>query len=53
MAECLIASGVQVTAVGRRKEQLDEFVSQHGLTKASSLVFDIANLDQIPAFVVL
>lgn len=49
MATHLIKSGVQVTAVGRRKERLDEFVSQHG-EKASRMVFDIAKLDEIPTF---
>ncbi|KAF2797527.1 oxidoreductase [Melanomma pulvis-pyrius CBS 109.77] len=50
MADHLIKSGVQVTAVGRRKERLDEFVCRHG-EKASRMVFDIAKLDEIPTFV--
>lgn len=50
MADKLLSSGVHVTAVGRRKDRLDEFISAHGLEKASSAVFDIANLNGIPAF---
>jgi NADP-dependent 3-hydroxy acid dehydrogenase YdfG len=50
MAEKLIAEGIHVTAVGRRKDRLDLFVSTHGSSKASSLSADIADLDSIPAF---
>ncbi|KAF2705930.1 NAD(P)-binding protein [Pleomassaria siparia CBS 279.74] len=50
MAAHLVNAGVKVTAVGRRKERLDEFVSKHGEEKASSAVFDITKLDKIPAF---
>ncbi|KAF2190157.1 short-chain dehydrogenase/oxidoreductase [Zopfia rhizophila CBS 207.26] len=50
MADRLIAEGVKVTAVGRRQDRLNEFVKEHGKTKASSLAFDISDLDQIPKF---
>jgi short-subunit dehydrogenase involved in D-alanine esterification of teichoic acids len=50
MASRLISSGVKVSAVGRRKERLEEFVSKHGEEKASSMVFDIADLEAIPSF---
>ncbi|KAF2260138.1 oxidoreductase [Lojkania enalia] len=50
MANRLIASGVKVTAVGRRKERLNDFVSQHSPEKASSVVFDITALDKIAQF---
>jgi NADP-dependent 3-hydroxy acid dehydrogenase YdfG len=51
MADRFIAEGVKVTAVGRRQERLDDFVSSHGSDKASSLAFDIGDLDKIPTFV--
>ncbi|KAF2652224.1 oxidoreductase [Lophiostoma macrostomum CBS 122681] len=50
MADKLVTSGVSVTAVGRRKDRLDDFVNQHGSEKASSIVFDIAKQAEIPAF---
>ncbi|KAF1994340.1 oxidoreductase [Amniculicola lignicola CBS 123094] len=50
IATKLISSGVKVTAVGRRKDRLDEFVKQHGADKASSIVFDIADLEKTPTF---
>lgn len=50
MADHFIAQGLKVTAVGRRKERLDAFVSTHGPEKASSIVFDISSLAEIPAF---
>jgi len=50
MADRFISEGVKVTAVGRRQERLDDFVSSHGSDKASGLAFDIGELDKIPAF---
>jgi len=50
MASHLVAHGVKVTAVGRREERLNDFVSKHGSELASSQVFDISELDKIPAF---
>ncbi|KAL3474656.1 hypothetical protein BJX99DRAFT_231400 [Aspergillus californicus] len=51
MAARLIENGAKVTAVGRRKDRLDEFVNKFGEDKASSLVFDITQTDKIPQFV--
>ncbi|KAF2465940.1 NAD(P)-binding protein [Lindgomyces ingoldianus] len=51
MADRFIDEGVKVTAVGRRQERLDDFVSSHGSDKASSFAFDIGDLDKIPTFV--
>jgi NADP-dependent 3-hydroxy acid dehydrogenase YdfG len=51
MADRFIAEGVKVTAVGRRQERLEEFVSSHGSDKASSIAFDIGELDKIPTFI--
>ncbi|KAK7192015.1 hypothetical protein DPSP01_003886 [Paraphaeosphaeria sporulosa] len=50
MADKLIAEGIHVTAVGRRKDRLDAFVSAHGSSKASSLAADISNLESLSAF---
>lgn len=50
LAERMIQNGIQVVVVGRRKENLDAFVQQHGEDKASSYVFDITKLDQIKSF---
>jgi NADP-dependent 3-hydroxy acid dehydrogenase YdfG len=51
MADRFVAEGVKVTVVGRRQELLNDFVSSHGSDKASSLTFDIGELDKIPNFV--
>jgi len=50
MASRLVNSGVKVSVVGRRKERLEAFVSKHGEDKASSIVFDITDLEAIPSF---
>jgi NADP-dependent 3-hydroxy acid dehydrogenase YdfG len=46
----LIEEGSKVIAVGRRKDRLDEFVSQHGGEVAFAAPFDIANKEKIPQF---
>jgi NADP-dependent 3-hydroxy acid dehydrogenase YdfG len=50
LAEKLIENGSHVIAVGRRKENLDSFVSEHGKEKVSSIQFDITDLSSIPLF---
>ncbi|PYI12716.1 short-chain dehydrogenase/oxidoreductase [Aspergillus sclerotiicarbonarius CBS 121057] len=50
LASRLVQSGAKVTAVGRRKDRLDEFVTEHGADKANGVQFDIGNLDKIPEF---
>lgn len=50
LGDRLIKGGVKVTAVGRRKDKLEAFVSQHGESKAKGVAFDITNLQQIPQF---
>ncbi|PVH99555.1 short-chain dehydrogenase/ reductase-like protein [Periconia macrospinosa] len=50
-AEKVIEEGKPVVVVGRRKENLDEFVKKHGQDKADSFVFDISKLAEIPDFV--
>jgi short-subunit dehydrogenase involved in D-alanine esterification of teichoic acids len=49
-AEKVIQDGKYAIVVGRRKENLDAFVSKHGTDKAEAIVFDITQLDQIPSF---
>lgn len=50
LARKLISTGTKVIAVGRRQDRLDSFVSAAGSDKASSYVFDINKLSDIPAF---
>ena len=42
LADGLISEGSHVIAVGRRQQNPDEFVAQHGKSKVSSMLFDIA-----------
>jgi len=51
LAEKIIQNGSKVIAVGRRQENLDEFVQTHGEDKCSGIKFDITDLKGIPAFV--
>ncbi|KAL1885717.1 hypothetical protein Plec18167_001212 [Paecilomyces lecythidis] len=50
LSERFIARGIFVIAVGRRKQNLDEFVQKHGSDKTAAIQFDIGKLDAIPAF---
>ena len=50
LADRFVETGIKVTAVGRRQERLDEFVSKHGEDKANSAVFDIGDIAKIPEF---
>jgi short-subunit dehydrogenase involved in D-alanine esterification of teichoic acids len=49
-AEKVIQDGKQAIVVGRRTENLDDFVSKHGSDKAFPIVFDITDLQAIPKF---
>lgn len=51
LASRLIKEGSSVIVVGRRKENLEAFVHEHGQDKASAVPFDITELDKIPNFV--
>ncbi|KAI9698351.1 MAG: hypothetical protein M1820_007513 [Bogoriella megaspora] len=51
LADRFIGNGISVVAVGRRKENLDAFVSRHGNSKASSVVFDVTDHKGTPKFV--
>jgi len=50
-AEKVVQDGKNVIVVGRRKENLDDFVAKHGKDKADAVVFDITKLQDIPKFV--
>ncbi|KAJ5129338.1 Glucose/ribitol dehydrogenase [Penicillium bovifimosum] len=50
IADRLIQAEIKVTAVGRRKDRLDEFVGKHGKEKANSMVYDVSVIDRIPRF---
>jgi NADP-dependent 3-hydroxy acid dehydrogenase YdfG len=50
MADRLVESGAKVTAVGRRKDRLEDFVRTHGEDKTDYICFDISKQDQIPQF---
>ncbi|KAJ5651508.1 oxidoreductase [Penicillium longicatenatum] len=51
MAVRMLQHGIQVTAVGRRKDRLDALVQEYGTDKAHGVVFDISKLEAIPNFV--
>lgn len=50
MADRLIQAGIKVTAVGRRKQRLDEFVERHGKEKASTMIYDVSDIEKAPQF---
>ncbi|CAI7618185.1 unnamed protein product [Penicillium glandicola] len=50
MADRLIQAGIKVTAVGRRKQRLDEFIAKHGEEKASAMNYDVSYIDGAPQF---
>lgn len=51
LASRIVQEGSSVIVVGRRKENLEAFVHEHGKDKASAVPFDITELDKIPNFV--
>lgn len=50
MADRFIQAGIKVTAVGRRKQRLDEFIAKHGEEKASAMTYDVSDIDGAPQF---
>ncbi|KAJ5164555.1 Glucose/ribitol dehydrogenase [Penicillium coprophilum] len=50
LADRLIQAGIKVTAVGRRKHRLDEFIAKHGEEKASGMNYDVSDIDAAPQF---
>lgn len=50
MADRLIQAGIKVTAVGWRKQRLEEFVEKHGEEKASAMNYDISDINGAPQF---
>ena len=51
LASRFVQEGSFVIVVGRRKENLEAFVHEHGKDKASAVPFDVTELDKIPNFV--
>ncbi|KAI9887563.1 MAG: hypothetical protein M1823_000654 [Watsoniomyces obsoletus] len=49
LAARFVQEGAKVIVTGRRKENLDAFVQQHG-DRATAVQFDITRLDQMPSF---
>ncbi|KAL4757257.1 putative short-chain dehydrogenase/oxidoreductase [Aspergillus foveolatus] len=50
LATRLVEKGIPVVISGRREENLQEFVRQHGSDKVKSKVVDVTKLDKIPEF---
>ena len=50
LASRLVQEGSSVIVVGRRKENLEAFVHEHGKDNASAVPFDITELDKITNF---
>ncbi|PYH42573.1 putative short-chain dehydrogenase/oxidoreductase [Aspergillus saccharolyticus JOP 1030-1] len=50
LATKLVQNGTRVVVAGRRKENLEEFVAQHGSEMVDSAVFDVMQLEKIPEF---
>ncbi|KAF9888738.1 hypothetical protein FE257_008313 [Aspergillus nanangensis] len=51
LADRFVEHGLQVTAVGRRQDRLDDFVQKHGTDRAHGVAFDIGKIEEIPQFV--
>ncbi|KAJ5603400.1 Glucose/ribitol dehydrogenase [Penicillium hordei] len=50
VADRLIQAGIKVTAVGRRKQRLEEFIEKHGEEKASAMDYDVSDINGAPRF---
>ncbi|KAK4171433.1 putative dehydrogenase [Triangularia setosa] len=51
LAEHMLAAGIFVIAVGRRKDRLDALVEKHGAEKVAAEPFDVSDLDAMPTWV--
>lgn len=47
LAEKVVLNGSKLIAVGRRKENLEELVQQHGRDMVSVKTFDVMQLEQV------
>lgn len=45
LAERMIAAGIFVIAVGRRRDRLDTMVAQYGADKVAAEVYDVSDLN--------
>ena len=50
LAAKFVENGIKVVVVGRRKENLDKFVQDHGKDMAEAYQFDITQTDKAPEF---
>ncbi|KAK0652482.1 hypothetical protein B0T16DRAFT_426961 [Cercophora newfieldiana] len=50
LAERMIASGIFVIAVGRRKDRLDALVAKHGADKVAGEAYDVSDLENMAAW---
>ncbi|KAJ5152741.1 uncharacterized protein N7482_009219 [Penicillium canariense] len=50
MADRFLATGVKVTAVGRRQDRLDDFVNKDETGNASAMAFDISEISKTQDF---
>ena len=50
LADRFIKEGAFVIASGRREENLEKLVYQHGREKVAAVPFDVTNLEGIPSF---
>lgn len=50
LAERMISAGVFVIAVGRRQDRLDALLAKHGADKVAIDVFDVSDIQAIPAW---
>jgi NADP-dependent 3-hydroxy acid dehydrogenase YdfG len=51
LSERFVKAGIKVTAVGRRRDRLDDFVTKHGTSKSGAVAFDLADTAKVPHFV--
>ena len=51
MVDKIVEEGLEVIAVGRRQERLDELVRKHGSDKVTGVSFDISKRAEISQFV--
>jgi NADP-dependent 3-hydroxy acid dehydrogenase YdfG len=50
LAHRLVSRGVYTIVVGRRQDRLDEFVKQHGASKAAGYAYDISKYENATEF---
>jgi len=51
LTERMVAAGVFVIAVGRRRDRLDALVAKHGAAKVAAEEYDVSKLEGMEAWV--